>query len=292
MLTPAQVGPPNSFKTELLVVVDEAAMHHLASPALVRERILLPAREAALRSGAAVRTALLQDVLDDIAPGAKAYLFLNAFRLSEAERGRLHARLQRDQAVAIWCYAPGYLAPGPSKDALAATVGMKIQQLKAPAQSGSTFTLGGRWLAEAADIGEAAAFEPLFSIDDSEADIIAQYKNSPKGSIALRVLPEGWTSIYVAEPTLSPALLRELFRIVEQRTCFKFTGREHFDTAAIGLNLVGIHARQPGEIALSLGNVYDIQDLFDDSIGWPQKESITFPVKTGETRLLKLTPLY
>ncbi len=292
MLTPAQVGPPNTFKTELLIVIDEATMHHLASPALVRERITLPARDAALRSGAAVRTVLLQDVLDDIAPGAKVYLFLNAFRISEAERARLHARLQRDQACAIWCYAPGYLDPAPNSKAIAATVGMKVQQLKAPAQAGSTFTLGGRWLAEGADIGESTPFEPLFNIDDPDADIIAQYKSTPKGSIALRVLPEGWTSIYVAEPTMSPALLRELLRIIEQRTCFKFTGREHFDTAMVGLNLVGIHAKQPGEIALSLGNVYDIQDLFDETIGWPQKESIAFPVKTGETRLLKLTPLY
>lgn len=292
MLQPAPVGPPNSFKAELLVVIDEAAMHQLASPALVRERITLPACDAAFRSGAAVRTVLLQDVLDDIAPGAQVYLFVNAFRLTEAERSRLHARLQRDQACAIWCYAPGYLAPTPDTAAVSDTVGMKVQQVKAPAAAGSLFTLGGRWLAEGAEIGDPTPFEPLFSIDDPDADVIAQYKGSPKGSIALRVLPEGWTSIYVAEPTMTPGLLRELLRIIERRSCFKFTGREFYDAANVGLNLVGIHAKQPGEISLSLGNVYDIKDLFDETIGWPQKESVTFPVKTGETRLFKLTPLY
>lgn len=292
MLTPAQVGPPNTFNTGLLVVIDESAMHALASPGLVREQIILPARDAALRSGATVRTCLLQDVLDDIAPGAQVYLFLNAFRLTEAERARLHARFQRDQACAIWCYAPGYLSPAPDTEAIAKTVGMKVTRIKAPAQSGSVFTLGGRWLPENSEIGDAQAVEPLFSIDDPDADIIATYRGGQRGSIALRVLPEGWTSVYVAEPALSPGMLREILQLIERRACFKATGREHFDAAYPGLNLIGIHAKQPGEIALSLGNVFDIQDVFEPGIGWPQKESIAFPVKTGETRLLKLTPLY
>jgi len=292
LLTPAPVGPPNTFKGGLAVVVDEGAMHYAANSNFVRDRLLLPARDAAQRSGAAVRLVLLQDLLDDIAPSAEVYLFANAFRLSDAERQRIHARLQRDRACAIWCYAPGYLAPAPDAAAVGKTVGMKVVLAKGPAQAGSSFALSGRWLAEAAEIGEAMSIEPLFSIDDPEADILARYRAGQLGSIAVRVLPEGWTSIYVAEPSMTPGLLRELLHIIERRSCFRDASREHFDVAYVGLNLVGIHARQSGEIAVSLGNVFDVQDAFDPSIGWPQKESITIPVKTGETRLLRLTPVY
>lgn len=285
---PVPVGPPNNFKIGLAVVIDEGAVDYLAARARVRDRITMPARDAAMRSGAAVRSCLLQDVLDDVAPPAQVYLFVNAFRLTDDERTRLHARLAREQACAIWCYAPGYLAPGPGIDGVAKTVGMKLVPAKGPA--GSTFILGGRWLQEDADVGEAAPFDPLFSIEDPEADVIAQYKGTQKGSIAVRVMPEGWTSIYVAEPTMSPPLLRELLRVIEKRICFRLTDREVYDTAYVGLNVVAIHAKQPGELPLTFGNICDVQDLFDSATGWQQKESITLPLKTGETRLLKLTP--
>lgn len=292
MLTPAPVGPPNTFNGGLMVVVDESTMHLAGNATLLRDRVMLPAREAALRGGTPVRLCLLQDLLDDIAPAAEVYLFTNACRLNEAERQRLHARLQRDRACAIWCYAPGYFGPAAGVENIAKTVGMKVLAMKSPAQAGSTFSLAGRWVAESAEIGETAPVEPLFYIDDPDADTLARYRAGQQGSIALRVLPEGWTSIYVAEPAMTPGLLRELLHIIEKRSCFRDASREHYDAAFVGLNLVGIHARQGGEISISLGNVFDIQDAFDPSMGWPQKESITIPVKTGETRLLRLTPVY
>lgn len=291
MLEPAPVGPPNSFKVGLAVVIDENTLHSLGNAELLQERLTLPARDAAMRAGIALRTCLLQDVLDDIAPSAQVYLFINALKLSPAERDRLHARLQRDQSCAIWCYAPGYLAPLPDKEAVAQTVGMKLEQIDG-GQAGSRFTLGGRWLEEGTDIGDVVAMSPLFGINDPDVDVIAEYRNGGKGSIGLRVMPEGWTSIYVAEPTLTPALLRELLHLTEKRTCFRLSDRAVYDTALVGLNLIAIHAKQGGEVALSLGNVFNIEDMFDPTIGWPQKESVTLPVKTGETRLLKLTPIY
>lgn len=291
MLEPAPVGPPDTFKIGLAVVIDENALHSLGNSDLLRERLTLPARDAAMRAGIALRTCLLQDVLDDIAPSAQVYLFINAVKLSAAERDRLHARLQRDQSCAIWCYAPGYLSPLPDKEAVAQTVGMKLEQIDG-GQAGSRFTLGGRWLEEGTDIGDVVPVSPLFGINDPEVDLIAEYRNGGKGSIGLRVMPEGWASIYVAEPTLTAALLRELLHLTEKRTYFRLSDRAVYDTALVGLNLIAIHAKQGGEVALSLGNVFNIEDMFDPTIGWPQKESITLPVKTGETRLLRLTPVY
>jgi hypothetical protein len=37
--------------------------------------------------------------------------------------------------------------------------------------------------------------------------------------------------------------------------------------------------------------VCNVQDLLTPEIGWPRKRTFSIPLKTGETRLLKITPV-
>ena len=45
------------------------------------------------------------------------------------------------------------------------------------------------------------------------------------------------------------------------------------------------------DASVALGAFYDVQDLFDASIGWVQKDGFLLPLRTGETRLLSLKPI-
>ena len=279
------------FSAGLMVVVDESSRFFQRCDIKLNELLLQQGRDSALRVGTVTHFCLLQDILDERTPPTPVYLFLNAFHLPVRDRDRLHALLERERACAIWLYAPGYIGDKANTDNIAATVRMKVAAFDGLAQSGSIFRLAGRWMGQDERFGVPMDIAPLFHIDDPEADVLAQYGATEKTSVAVRVLPEGWTSVYIAEPAVTPNLLRELMRILEQHLYVRPAAGDYLDTIHVGENLIAVHGRKMGERAVALGRFYDVQDLFDPSIGWLQKESFMLPLKNGETRLLKLAPL-
>ena len=248
-------------------------------------------RDAILQSGASAEFYLLDDLLDERISPAPVYVFLNAYHLSAAEVKKLHQRFAAERATAIWIYAPGYLDVTMNRTNVRDAVGMEVKVFAEPAPTGSKYALGGgHWIDAQQPIGEARLMKPLFYIDDPEADVLANFQKDDKPSVAVRTMEAGWTSVFIAEPAVSPGLLRELLRILEQPLFFRPGKQRFFDTAVINDGLVAIHAEQSGERIVNLGRFYDIQDLFNAEIGWPQRESFVLEMSKGETRLLQLNP--
>jgi len=280
--------PRITYPPDLLVVVDERSRFFQRNDQPLNSLLLQGGRDAALRSGVSTQFALLQDVLDEKAPIAGAYLFLNAFRLTEAERERLHARFAAEQACAIWLYAPGYYAGDVRSAAnISKTVMMNVRTFDGRQHGGSAFKLAGGWKKAEESFGAPVEWAPLFYIDDDDADMLAQYQAVARTSAAVRFLPEGWTSVYVAEPAITPGFLRELFRILEFQNLFRATSRSQLDTVHVGENLLAIHGRQTGEASLNLRVPVSSIDLFDPEIGWTDQSSFLMPLKTGETRFFQ-----
>jgi hypothetical protein len=273
----------------LVIVVDEESRFY-THPQPTMDRLLLSqARDALLRVGVQSRICLLQDMLDGYAPEAPVYAFLNLVHLDAESRDRLHERLAAEGAAAIWHYAPGILEERASSNNVSATVGMEVERFDGPHPAGSVFTLGGAWLGQNETFGERDPWDPLLYIVDEAADTLAIYQEGNKPSAAMRTLEAGWTSVYIAEPTLTAAFLREVFRILEQPLLFRPGRRPYFDTTYAGKSLIGIHSRKVGERTIDLGNFYDVGDLFDPNLGWLNRDGFVVPLKQGETRLLSLT---
>ena len=277
----------------MTVVVDEASRFYLQCDGRVNGALLQKGRDAALRAGVSLRFHLLRDVIEDVAPPTPVYLFLNAFHLTDTDRARLHSRLAREQASAIWMYAPGYIAENADAENIAATTGMDVKRFEAPFQTGSTYLLSGQYMRAEERFGAGEVWAPAFYIaPEEETDFLARYINEEnKGSIAILTLPEGWTSVYIAEPELTPALLREILQLLEQHIFLTPSERVYYDTVFARDDIVALHASQSGKRSLYFGRFYDIEDLIDPDIGWPQKDSIMLPVRTGETRILRQNPL-
>jgi hypothetical protein len=279
----------------LAVVVDELAGLLLNSDKLINELLLEHVRASALRTGIETRYYLLDDLLQGKTPPAQVYLFLNAFQLGDESRDRLHQILQEQKAAAIWMYAPGYWNGKFDVENVSKTVRMKVNKFDGPATAGSTAKLPGRYLEKDAPIGDSIKFDPLFYIEDVQTNEIAQYAESGKTSVAVSFFEEGWASIFCAEPSLTPALLRELLGILEIRLLYKTdeqpSATNFYDAVYVGHNLIAIHARESGERAVDVGLECDIHDLLAPEIGWQRKSLITLPLKTGDTRLLELTPV-
>ncbi|MDQ1257421.1 MAG: hypothetical protein QG656_2025, partial [Candidatus Hydrogenedentes bacterium] len=289
-MDPAESWPPPGRM--LAVVVDEASRSYQQCDEKLNALILMQAQDAALRSAMPVRFYLLQDLLDDRVPPAAVYLFPNLFYLDENTRLQLHALLRRQQAAAIWLYAPGYIADKPDVANICATTRMTVKAFKEPASSGSKYKLAGAWIDKNEEIGPGITWNPLFYIDDENADVITEYRESGKPSAAITFLDDEWSSIFLAEPFLTPGLLREILRILEQSLCIQEDGGKFFDVTYFNANLFGIHAKESGERMINLGTerAWDVQDLLSPEIGWLQTSGFMLPLRAGETRLLQLTP--
>ena len=290
----AKAQAPTEFAASVVtVVVDELSRAYVQSDSRINSILLQRARDAAMRSGVSLRFHLLRDVVEDIAPSTPVYLFLNAFHLTETDRVRLHSRLAREQASAIWLYAPGYITDTADVETIAATTGMDVRRFEEPFQTGSTYLLSGQFLHAEEKFGDGEIWTPAFYIEpEEEIDFLAHYVNAQdKGSVAILTLPEGWTSVYVAEPGLSPALLCELLQLLEQHRFLTPVDGVYYDVVSARDGIVALHASEAGKRSLYFGHFFDIVDLLDAAIGWPQKDSIMLPMQSGETRLLMQKPI-
>ena len=85
-------------------------------------------RDLLLRAGASVGFYLQSDVTRDNVPDAKLYLFLNALRLTTAERQAVREKLQKPGKTLAWLYAAGIFDEnGPSAEEVGEVVGMTLR---------------------------------------------------------------------------------------------------------------------------------------------------------------------
>ena len=291
----ADRSPPLPKYVQCLVVIDEQSRFYQQCQTPLNKRLLLEARDAVLGVGMGAQFVLMSDVLENQTPPASVYLFLNAFSGSAEQWTRLHAILEKNSAAAIWLYAPGYIRPeGASTDNIAASTRFQVKSMDEGAQTGSVATIGGRWITEGQEFGEAAAWSPLMYLDIVEEDGAAlplmKYRANDKPSLAVEFIEEGWASVYLADPYLTAPILREILGILEEHLFLRPPVEDRHTTVHLGPSLIVLHAADQGERIIDLNGVYDIQDLLDPSIGWPAKSILNIGMKSGETRILKLLP--
>ena len=116
----------------------------------------------------------LGDIANPNLPDYKAYLFPNAFTLTDSQRAAIKARVRRQGKTAIWVYAPGYFKDGAgSVENIADLTGVEVEE---------------RY--------------PV-------ADAICTRRFVPTGARAVE--RDGWKSLYLPMPP-DAATLREAFR--------------------------------------------------------------------------------
>ena len=92
---------------DVAVLVDEASLAYFKNdPAGLGQSLIGKTRDLLLRAGASVGFYLQSDVTQADFPDAKLYLFLNALRVTTAERQAIREKLQRPGKTLAWLYAP------------------------------------------------------------------------------------------------------------------------------------------------------------------------------------------
>ncbi|MDZ4858386.1 MAG: hypothetical protein SGI88_05340 [Candidatus Hydrogenedentes bacterium] len=278
-------------KVTLMIVADERSRFFQRCDTPLNELLLRYAPDAALRVGVPTQFCLLQDVLDGHAAPASVYLFLNAFQLHDEDRERLRGILIANSAAAIWMYAPGYFDQDASAGNVAATTGLKVRSFDGPARAGSTFQLsGGRYLKKGQEFGEPTRWAPLFYLDIPESKVLARYRESERASVGIEFFEEGWASVFLAEPTVTDDLLREILVILEKYVLFRHGANEHSSTAHFGPGVVAIHASSDGRWPIYFDEPFDAVDILNPEVGWLNKLYIPLSGRMGDTTILRLAP--
>ncbi|NUP99730.1 MAG: beta-galactosidase [Armatimonadetes bacterium] len=265
------------FSGEVAVVVDEASFTYVtAMHPLNLQLSLLPAANLP-RAGLTWDFYLLDDLARADLPPHRVYLFLNAFRLSDAQRAMLHARLARERATAIWCYAPGYYGDGAS--GLAAMEQVTGFKLAETSTNGPLQVTGpaGEIMA-----GGTAVISPAFAVADPAAEPLG--KLGQQVGLARKRCGE-WTSIFCSAPNLAPATLRELARAAGCHVWIE-TG----DALAADHRYACLHAATAGSKTLRLPFEAAVRDAVTGQPLLQRGHEIILEMSQGETRLLRLEP--
>ena len=138
------------------------------------------------------------------------------------------------------------------------------------------------------EFGKAEQWSPLFYVNAADSKILAKYRESGKASVAVEFFDDGWASIFIAEPTITGELLREILIILENYVVFRRGTTEHRDVAYFGPSLFAVHASVDGEHPVYFGEAVDAQDVLDPEVGWLNKLYIPIPMKLGDTRILRI----
>lgn len=250
---------------EIAVLVDdesfyyEALTNDLDLPLIFQQRLWgLP------RLGAPSDYYLLQDFIEGRLPPYKLYVFLNAFRLDAARRAALQRELQRDGRVALWIYAPGYIADAPDVAAMTALTGIGFDKGKhvwGPLLHLVDFThpiTAG--LPQDLFWGTNSRLGPVFHVEDADATVLGNVVYSQgrcEPGFVVKTFP-AWTSIYSAAPNIPAPVLRGIARFAGVHLY-----SEAGDVLCASRQLLGLHTLAGGPRALALPQPVEvIYDLF------------------------------
>lgn len=276
----------------ITVVVDEQSRAYEVGNESIANSLYGEITNLVLQTGAKASFVLFDDVVEGRTPPASCYLFLNTVEISVDEMKKLHALLDETDALAIWMYASGYIRDTSSAEHISELTRVHVSSFKEKHPTASVFAFDGNWIAEGQTLAMPESWRPQFFVDDEEMDPIAYYAETEWPSIAIKFLEEGWTSVYVGMPRLTAGLLKEILDIADVPIVTRRSSASLTDTFNMNDTLMYIHASGSGTRIFDFEDTYDVLNLFDKTIGWPQKRSLTISMEAGETQLFQILPSY
>ena len=166
------------------------------------------------QSGAPWDFLLLDDIDAPWMPDYKLYLFLNAFHVTPEQRGKIHNKLKRNGATAVFIYAAGLLSDsGESLEGMQALTGVAVAKQDQPGQPRVRFLPDdplAKGLSSDSAIGYGrATVSPMFHVTDTAVRVAATLIDDGRPGVVVKSMG-GWTSVYSAAMQLPQPVVRNL----------------------------------------------------------------------------------
>lgn len=274
---------------DVAVLVDERSFFGVRAEERLLGRLVAGQRDALLRSGARLGFYLLSDLTRKNFPDApRLLLFLNAFHLSPEVRQAIKTRFQGDGRTLAWVYGPGcQQAEAGSSLAgvaeLADVIGMHLRLQPWGSRTGTRIVDARSPLTEGRRgqmLGEEERVNPSFTVADARAQILGEYAATGNPSLAVR-RHETWQSVFVGEMSLTPGLLRGLYRLAGVPA---YTTEE--DVAFVGDSLLTLHSASGGPNTVVLPDEAHLFDLLSGETLARGGRGARLHLRPRETRLL------
>ncbi len=274
------------FMPEIGVFVDPESFYWMR-PTMANSALVLNQIVTLPQSGAPWDFCLLSDIADARMPDYKLYLFLNAFRVDDARRQAILAKLKRNHATALFVYAPGYFAPGgASLENMRALTGIRI--VKDDAEGVPQLLLNPTTsLAQGLSVGEpvgakSLSVSPVFYAEDPDAQVVGRLVGTQRAGLVVKQM-NGWTSIYSSAMTLPPLLLRRIARQAGVHVWLETDDALYTDG-----QFLGIHAATDGTKRVFLPFACNVSDAMTGKALSSEGQTLILELKKAETILLAL----
>ena len=279
---PAQPDEP-----QVAIIIDEDSSLYLRNSSEVSGPSVSAMRRMFNTMGCPVGLYLMEDLCEGRVPASvRLYAFLNTYRVTDEQRSRLRAQIARDNKVALWLYAPGFINEDASADNVSDLIGIQVTQLAQPTSSRvilpDTPPPPLDRLQGAHAFGVDFAPTPLFSVRPDQPGVTAlgSYEGTPSIGMAMKRFGDG-TSVFCGGLQVSAEVLRELAR---------FAGAHIYCESAEVISacpgFISIHATTTGDKTLFFPQPVRPRDLVTGEVLQPAGPSHTFPLQAGDTRLL------
>lgn len=288
-------------KNEIALIYDQESLFYVSTA--TNQLMLDYYRTSDLnRIGAPVDYYFHDDLKRSDMPDYKLYVMVNLFALTDAERDEIHRKAAKNGATVLWLYAPGFINPDREVKMdnvyIEQLTGMKIGRIddtvpprfklacEHPAtRMGDPYRRYGTidrdvhsnvWLAP---VIPPAYANPLFYVDDPEAEVLGRYCLNQKTAYALKRY-KGFTSVYCAAQILRAELIASL---AAHAGCHLFSHTD--DLIYANENFVCIHAKESGEKMLYFKRPCSPFEVYEQRYYGHNLTRLTLPMRLGETKM-------
>jgi hypothetical protein len=286
----AGIGDP-----EVAVFIDERALAYLVDQNAF-SLLVQNVREAILKAGVSAGFYLLSDLAHrEKFPESKLYIFLNAWDVRPELRAAIKSRLQRDNKVLFWLYAAGLFDAGrDSLERAREVTGIALKPQPFHSKAGTTILNRRHPLSEAfpeRTIISAKQLEPSYFAIPEDATVLGEYTQTGLPSFVVKEFKDSsdssqnWTSVFLGEPLVNPALIRALAQMAGAHV-FNF----HEDTVHVRAPFCTVHCSSTGPRTITLPDKWSAYNILTPQWATVDSSNLRFQAVEGSTHVFLVGP--
>jgi len=237
--------------------------------------------QEAARMGAPFDMYLLPDIKNRAMPDYKLYIFMNSFYIDKETRSAIAAKIRKNNAVAVWCYAPGYITEnGFSAEAMKELTGIGLAEHKEQKTLTLSITDKTSPVAKYVKTFKSYTFGPVFSVTDKDIKVIGTADN--KSALVIKEF-SNWKSVYSLLP-LNKELLTGLCEFAGVHIYSK-----SYDMLTANKSFIMLHTSSDGEKTITLPDSYNVKEILTGQEIGKGLNKFTEKLPAQSTRIYQIT---
>lgn len=278
---------------DVAVFIDERALAYLVDSNAFT-LLVQNVRESVLRAGVSAAFYLLSDLQHrEKFPESKLYLFLNAWDIRPDLRAAIKSRLQRDDKVLLWLYSAGLFDAGrDSLERAREVTGIALKPQPFHSKAGTTILNRRHPLSEAfpdRSLIGGTKLEPSYFAIPEEGVVLGEYTQTGLPSFVIKEFDEDpqarWTSVFLGEPLVNPALVRAL---AQMAGCHVWNFHE--DVVHVRAPFCTVHCSGTGPRTITLPDKYSAYNLVTQEWAAIDSSNLRFTALDGSTHVFLVGP--